>query len=368
MDNQTSKKRSKRVYGTGCLYQRKGFWYVSIRHEGKQLVRAVVEPVTKQRATNKIQAEHWAQEMIYRITHGEMGIPQERIKKSKLILLTGLDEVYCQAFEHQWDSKRKRHHRVVLDRFIKHFPYVRDITHESLGQYAAERKSASIRGSERSPGTINRELSELRRLLNWAIQTDILEKNPLHGFPFLKEDNHRERILTDAELERLLTTLKKKEFADFRPNVIMALYTGMRRGEILNLKWTDIDETKMEIDLLKTKSGKRRRIPIPDIVWKELKKLPRNSEYVFPSPTKPNQPRKKIWDRWTALLKVSKIENFRYHDLRHTCASRLLANGADLAVVKEILGHTTIVTTSRYLNVLQEEKKIALRNLEQNVS
>ena len=91
--------------------------------------------------------------------------------------------------------------------------------------------------------------------------------------------------------------------------------------------------------------------------------MKRNSDYIFVSPRNPEQPRKKIWNCWTALLKASKIDNFRFHDARHWCASNLLRNGADLAVVKEILGHTTIVTTSRYLNVLQEEKLDALQNL-----
>ena len=367
MAEQTRKKKIKRVYGTGCLYQRNGFWYVSFRHEGKQLVRAVVEPSTKRRAVNKIQAEKWAQEMMYRISHGEKGALEDRVKKKNLILLQELDEAYCQAFEEQWDDKRKVHHRNVIGRFTKRFTHVRDITHESLGQYVKERKSPSSRGSIRSNATINRELSELRRILNWALQVDLIERNPFLGFKLLKEENHRERILTDDELKRLLATIKKQEYSDFRQIVLIALYMGMRRGEIMDLKWSDVDKSKGEFDLVKTKNGKRRRIPIPDIVWKELKKLPRKSDYIFPSPTKLNQPRKKIWNRWTSLLKKSGIENFRFHDIRHTFASRMLSNGADLAVVKEILGHTTIVTTSRYLNVLQEEKKIALHNLEQNI-
>ena len=258
MADQTRKKKIKRVYGTGCLYQRNGFWYVSFRHEGKQLVRAVVEPNTKRRAVNKIQAERWAQEMMYRISHGEKGVLEDRVKKKNLILLQELDEAYRQAFEEQWEVKRKVHHRNVIGRFMKRFTHVRDITHESLGQYVKDRKSPSSRGSTRSNATINRELSELRRILNWALQVDLIEKNPFLGFKLLKEENHRERILTEEELQRLLSTLKKKEFSDFRPIVLIALYMGMRRGEIMNLKWSDVDKSKQEFDLLKTKNGKRR--------------------------------------------------------------------------------------------------------------
>jgi integrase len=237
--------------------------------------------------------------MIFRITSGEKGSSQERIKRDNLIQLEELDIAYCRAFGEQWDPKRKIHNRNVINRFIMRFPYVRDITHESLGQYIKERNGITIRNLLRSSSTINRELSELRRLLNWALQAEMIEKNPFLGFRLLKEGNHRERILTDDELKRLLATIKKREFSDFRPIVLIALYTGMRRGEIMGFKWSDVDESKREFDLLKTKNGKRRRIPISYIVWKELKKLSRKSEYAFPSPTKPDQPRKKIWNWWS---------------------------------------------------------------------
>jgi integrase len=139
--------------------------------------------------------------------------------------------------------------------------------------------------------------------------------------------------------------------------VITALQTGMRKGEILNLKWSNIDFTFNFIEILESKSGKSRKIPISDKLLIVLTSIPKTSEYVFTLNGNKIGDIKKCWD---TVIKKSGIKNFRFHDLRHTAATRMVEKGIDLAVVKEILGHADISTTMRYAHAVPERKKQAI--------
>lgn len=113
------------------------------------------------------------------------------------------------------------------------------------------------------------------------------------------------------------------------------------------------------LELLETKSGKSRKIPISDKLMKVFEKLPKVSEYVFVNP-ETNKPYKDIKKSWKKALKEAHIENFRFHDLRHTVATRLAESNIDLVVVKEILGHADIQTTMRYAHAVPKRKQDAI--------
>ncbi len=145
----------------------------------------------------------------------------------------------------------------------------------------------------------------------------------------------------------------------------------MRRGEIFNLKWKDIDFDYGFIEVLETKSGKSRRIPISETlmeVFNELpmevfNELPKDSEYVFIN-KQTGEPYTDIHKSFTTALEIAKIENFRFHDLRHTVATRMVEKGIPLPVVQEIMGHAKISTIMRYTHVVPKQKLEAISVLD----
>jgi len=137
----------------------------------------------------------------------------------------------------------------------------------------------------------------------------------------------------------------------------------MRRGEIFNLKWRDIDFKRDIISLLKTKSGDKRMIPINEFLKNKLisiRKHPK-SEYVFCK--QDGQPYKDIRTQFNTVLRNAGISKMRFHDLRHTFASQLVMNGIDLNTVRELLGHADLKTTLIYSHLSQDHKKQAVNVL-----
>ncbi|MCD7878947.1 MAG: site-specific integrase [Candidatus Gastranaerophilales bacterium] len=134
----------------------------------------------------------------------------------------------------------------------------------------------------------------------------------------------------------------------------------MRKGEILALKWKNIDNKYIHI--LESKSGNSRKIPNSGQLKELLYNIPKDNEYVFYN----HQSKTKYTDikrQFNTAIKNANIDNFRFHDLRHTAATRMVNNGIDLVVVKEILGHADIKTTMRYAHSLEETKIKAINIL-----
>lgn len=184
----------------------------------------------------------------------------------------------------------------------------------------------------------------------------------------LKTKNFKIRFLSKDEEIRLFEKIEAEEkYHYLKPIILCSLLTGMRRGEILNLKWSNIDFYTQHIELLETKSGKARKIPISKKLMSELIQIKEDteylkSEYVFTNPATGN----KYFDikkGFNKVLEKAEIKDFRFHDLRHTAATRMTEVGIDLAVVQEILGHSDIKTTMRYAHPVPERKLKAIEAL-----
>jgi integrase len=162
-----------------------------------------------------------------------------------------------------------------------------------------------------------------------------------------KENNQRLRFLTEEEIDRLIDACNPH----LKPIVETALHTGMRRGELLGLQWEQIRNGF--IYLTETKSAKSRQIPINDHVAGVFKNIRQKhglkSEYVFCD----SQGRRffEVKSSFISACKRAGIENFRFHDLRHTFASQLVMNGVSLKAVQELLGHADIKMTMRYAHL-----------------
>jgi integrase len=150
--------------------------------------------------------------------------------------------------------------------------------------------------------------------------------------------------------------------------IVCALETGMRRGEILNLRWSDVDMKTHTIYLGKTENGESRHVPISNRLFSVLSGLPRRlgSDHIFtgePKIGKTGNPFHDVRTSFENACRKSEVEGFRFHDLRHTAASHLAMAGVPLRTVGEILGHKTAVMTERYAHLTPEHTRKAVESL-----
>ena len=183
-------------------------------------------------------------------------------------------------------------------------------------------------------------------------------QNPMSQVKLFKENNKRVRFLEKNEIVKLLSSCDKH----LRPIVIVALNTGMRKAEILGLKWRDIDFRRGIIHLYDTKNGEKREAPINKQAKTALIRTRRDpgSEFVF---TYRGKPIGNIRKTFSTALKKSDIKNFCFHDLRHTYASHLVMAGVDLNTVRELLGHKSLAMTLRYSHLSPDHKQRAVNIL-----
>ena len=244
---------------------------------------------------------------------------------------------------------------------------LRDITYGDLRKFKAVRldtpavfgkntrgtqKEGKVIERQRSVATVHKELSLLRRVLSVAVTNGWLVKNPFEmGDALINpgDEKPRERILTREEEEKLLAACTGHN-AHLRPIVICALDTGMRRGEIFKLKWADIDfENRLiSIQAFNTKTLRERQVAMTSRLASELSALWQNSnrnpdELVFGITTSSKK-------GFAKVRTVSGLPDLRFHDLRHTHATRLVSKHLPLSEVGRVLGHTKPETTYRYVN------------------
>jgi integrase len=200
----------------------------------------------------------------------------------------------------------------------------------------------------RSPATVNRYLAALKAAFSLAVRNGKVEQNPVKLVRLTKENNKRVRFLAEEEEARLLAVVPRK----YHPLILLALHTGMRRGETLNLLWEDLDFKRKRITIRQTKAGEARHIPMNDVVRQTLQSLARMLHNPFVFPGEKGSLRKGIENtEWKRYLQEAGIENFRWHDLRHTFATRLVMKGVSLYVVSKLLGHHSLVMTERYAHL-----------------
>jgi len=235
-----------------------------------------------------------------------------------------------------------------------------EITPQVIEQYKSHRRRTPVGDHYISGARVNRELALLKQAYNKGIDWGLVMDNPVRRVKFFSEkDRGRTRYLTQSEKERLLNACT----SFLRRIVLVALKTGMRQTEILDLKWTDIDFNANQIVLKRTKSGKIRYIPIhPDVVA-VLQGLPKGRKYVFFDDSESRAWHGKRRVDFEAALEQAGIRDFRFHDLRHTFASELVMKGADIKTISELLGHSTTRMTERYSHLSASHKGLAINLL-----
>lgn len=216
------------------------------------------------------------------------------------------------------------------------------------------------RAGEVKPASVNRELGVLKRLLNVAVEWGYLYESPAKVVKLLRVDNRRLRWLTVDKIDNLLAEAARH----LRPIISVAVFSGLRRGEIFSLLWENIDLINRIIEVVDSKNGDKRAIPMNATLFRTLNRLPRRIDSPFLFPGRDGGRLTDIKNSFQTARENAGLEDVRFHDLRHTFASQLVMAGADLMTVKELLGHKTIKMTERYSHLSPDHKARAVQLLD----
>lgn len=284
---------------------------------------------------------------------------QPEIKKIANHIFNGLVAEYVKWAERQKSFKKSKIYLIgQLSEIYGNVP-LRRFTSMMLEQFQTDKLNMG-----RKPATVNRLIATLSHMFTKAVEWDMVEEEILKRIrkvKLLPENNRRLRYLSTEECQRLIDSCDNH----LKPIVITALNTGMRKDEILGLKWDNVD-LKAGFILLtqdQTKNSERKEIPINQTLRETLEGIASQFKYVFVNPLTGNRYDNVKRSFNTALKKVG-IRDFKFHDLRHTFASHLVMAGIDLTTVKELMGHKDFKMTLRYAHLAPSHKVKAVDMLD----
>ena len=212
------------------------------------------------------------------------------------------------------------------------------------------------------PATVNRELALLKHMYSKAIEWGRYEENPAKKVKLLKGEVKRVRFLMPDDVQKLLSNCADH----LKPIVTVAVHTGMRKGELLSLNWDQVNFEQGIISLLDTKNHKRRDISMNETVKATLTGMERKGSYVFSA--EDGGSFGDVRRSFETALRRSGIQDFRFHDLRHTFASNLVMESVDIMTVKELMGHKDLTMTLRYTHLAPNHKTKAVNILDRVLS
>jgi len=323
-----------------AIYKRAAspYWWYSFKFPGRPQICASTKTTDKKSA-----------EAVYHKVRAEI-FERKNFKKPKKMSVTQLLD-WC--FDHYWRqavSRKKYEYRMkaVVDYFGKES--ADSLKPEGLLKFRINRINLGV-----SKSTVNRELSYLKAAYYKAMNNDnMLAENPVAKIEFYDEkESKRDRYLSQKEKDILLSSSN----GDLHRIIFFALKTGMRQGEILGLKWEEVDVDRGHMKVISRKGKKViiRYVPIFPQIYDLFASLSRNGDKVFSKSNGDGLTRNGIvHSSFARLIKRLKIPDFKFHDLRHTFASDFLAKGGTLTELAKIMGHTTTTMTERYGHLSKE--------------
>jgi len=319
-------------------------WYIDYYIKGRRKRRKI--------GPSKKLAEQVLKDVHVKMAKGEyLGVYDE-----KKVIVEELAEQYLAYSKANKAGSTQRRDRFSVAQLTSVFAgkYLFEITPRMVEKYKAERLEKV------APATVNRELACLKHMYTKAIEWGYVKENPIKAVKSLKEPPGRLRYLKPEEVKELVGNCR----GYLRSIIVTALNTGMRKGEILALRWKDIDLENRKIAVRNAKNNEARVIPINKTLYQELSNLSQksNGDYVFSD--KDGRPLGDIKKGFLSALKRSGIEDFHFHDLRHTFGSHLVMQGIDLKTVQQVLGHKDIKMTMRYSHLSPEYVQEAIERLD----
>ena len=318
------------------LYKRGTVWWMSFTHNGEQFRRSTETEDKKlaQRIFDKLKGE---------IAEGKWfeKLPGEDYTFCDMIdkYVTDYSKVNKAQKSYIRDKSLKQH-------LIKNFGdmYLTDISSKDISDYKTRRRAEGA-----SPRSINYELTLMSHAFNIAIRDwEWIDSNPVKKGSKEKVHNQIERWLTDDEEKRLLTVSP----VWLRPIIVFAISTGFRMGEILDLKWSQIDLVRKEVTISEQKNKQIDTLPLNDAAMSILKSKwndhQEEVEYVFPSQHNTRIRNRNLFRAFDNARKESENESLMFHDLRHTFATRLVRSGVDLYAVQKLGRWKTLSMVTRY--------------------
>ncbi len=218
------------------------------------------------------------------------------------------------------------------------------------------RNALKVLSKDKAPATLNRYKAALGSLYRFLQNEYDIDYNPTKGIPQFTENNARTRFLSNPELHKLLEACKESSWERLYLLILLAITTGARRSELITLTWDRISLKARTARLEHTKNGEQRILTLTDDAVKELMRFRQAGGYVFPYDGDRYQYFRNFDCHWREAKSKAGIQDFRFHDLRHTCASLLAMNGASLIEIAHVLGHKSITMTQRYSHLCVEHK------------
>ncbi len=323
------------------LYRRGKVWWMTFSYRGRQIRRST-ETVDK-RLASKIHAK-----IITQIAEGKW----LDVEKGKTTSFNELLERYLKEHSSKKAPNGSRRDGISSKHLLPFFGMymLSDISPRNISEYKCLRYEEGA-----MPATINRELSLMKHAFNLAIKEwELTKTNPVSQVSMEKENNARDRWLTEEEEKVLLD----KSPGWLQELIVFAANTGMRLEEILSLTWKQVDLKRGILTVIKSKNGEKRSIPLNRTVQTLLASKSKirylKSDYVFTSSVGTRFNQGNLRRAFISARKKVGLEDFRFHDLRHTFATRLVQAGVDLYKVQRLLGHKTPLMTQRYAHHYSE--------------
>lgn len=236
---------------------------------------------------------------------------------------------------------------------------LRQIRPADVESYAAARAAVA------KPGTVNLELAALSAVLAAAVRWGRLDRNAAAGVRKLRVPETPVRALTEDQEARLWAVVRPGQ--PLHTFLAVALHTGLRLSEVLSLRWdqVDFDQREVHVAAIAAKSRRARAVPMNDFVVGVLlsAKASATADLVFPGRQGRTVEKKTPWRWLRSACREAGVPPCRVHDLRHTFGTRLAALGTDPKTIMELLGHTSVGMTMRYLHTSRERKAVAVAAL-----
>ena len=324
-----------------------------VSHKGYQVqIRLKGFPSVTETFERKTDAKAWAQKIEADMKAGRYFPERKKLTKTLAELVdryvadVAPSKKNCPEIIRQLAWWKAEHGHLVLA----------NLTTESLAdirdELARKPTGRGKSGSLISGSTVNRYMGVLSQALTMASREwGWMRDNPIRNVTKKKETRGRVRMLTDSERDKLLVACRASGAWYLEPCVILALSTGMRRGEILGLRWPDIDLGRARLTLDDTKNSERRGVPLAGPALAVLTALAKvrviDNDRVFHGTGS-------FEHAWQRAVSKAKILDFRFHDLRHTAASYLAMKGASPSEIAAVLGHKTLAMVKRYAHLHDE--------------
>ncbi|MDI1472115.1 site-specific integrase [Thermodesulfovibrio sp. 1176] len=345
-----------------ALYKRGGVWWISLYHNGKR------HRISTKTSDRKKAEEIYAKVML-KLNNSKSEPAPDLLKPAES---TESSISYAEFYEKHylpWCYKRQAYYESMKKYYLNVLPeWFKELKLKQIGLKDVEYLQSYFIEKKYSIATCNRYISILKASFSKACDWNMITERRLKEIrkvQSLKGETKRLRYLTKEEINRLLFHCEQHLY----PIIYTAIHTGMRKGEILALKWSQIDLKNGIILLDRTKNYNRREVAMTDslkALFRQLHSQRRlDTDYVFVNP----DTGKRYTDlkrSFNSACRKAGIRDFHFHDLRHTFASHLVMSGADLKTVQELLGHKSLTMTLRYSHLSQAHKKEALKALENN--